>query len=78
LAPSRDEVADYVKAYESARGRTFSPAEWDSIGASALWVLAYTARCEHALSASRLGPEYAVGRLRLEGDALLRLSEIAR
>jgi hypothetical protein len=78
LAPSRDEVADYVNAYESARGRTFSPAEWDAIGASALWVLAYTARCEHALSASGLGPEHAIGRLRLEGDALLRLSEIAR
>jgi hypothetical protein len=78
LAPSRDEVADYVKEYESARGRTFSPTEWDCIGASALWVLAYTARCEHALSALGPGPEHAIGRLRLEGDALLRLSETAQ
>jgi hypothetical protein len=75
LAPSADEVVAYVKAYEEARGRTFSAAEWDAIGAAALWVLAYTARCEHALWPAGSGPQRARGRLRADGNALLCLSD---
>jgi hypothetical protein len=76
LAPSAGEVAGYVKAYQAARGRTFTAPEWDAIGASALWVLAYAARCEHALRSAGSGPERARSRLRADRDALLRLSDM--
>jgi hypothetical protein len=74
LAPGVDEVAAYVKAYEDGRGRTFTDAELDRIGAAALWVLAYTARCEHALAPFGTGPHAARSRLQADGDALLHLA----
>ncbi|HET9731303.1 MAG TPA: hypothetical protein VFP54_01400 [Acidimicrobiales bacterium] len=76
-APSAAEVAAYTRAYQAARGRAFTAGEWDAVGAAALWVLAYTARCEHSLAPGGGGPQRARGRLRAEGDALLRLSELA-
>jgi hypothetical protein len=78
LAPGVDEVMAYVKAYEDARGRTFTDAERDGIGAAALWVLCYTARCEHAVRPSGTGPRAARARLRADGDALLHLSGASR
>jgi hypothetical protein len=74
IAPSVEEVAGYVKAYETARGRAFTDVERDCIGAAALWVLAYTARCEHAVWPSGTGSQRARARLRADGDALLYLS----
>ena len=76
LAPSAQEVARYVGSYESERGVPFTSAERDAAGAAALWVLAYTARCEHALASNMGGPRRAQGRLRAEGDTLLRLSSL--
>jgi hypothetical protein len=78
LAPGVEEVAAYVKAYEEGRGRPFTDAEVDRIGAAALWVLAYTARCEHALGPYETGPRAARARLRVEGDALLHLADESR
>ena len=77
LAPTAQDVATYIVSYEShARGASFSAAERDAAGAAALWVLAYTARCEHALTSNTDGPGRAQSRLRAEGDPLLRLSSL--
>jgi hypothetical protein len=51
LAPDVQEVRSYVAAYEAAAHRSFSPGQVRVAVAAALWVLAYTARCEHALEA---------------------------
>jgi hypothetical protein len=51
LAPAPDEVQAYLSCYEAAADRTLSSRERTRGMASALWVLAYTARCEHALEA---------------------------
>ena len=42
-----DEMVAFVSEYEFARGRVFSPNEWQVAGAAATHLLAYTARCEH-------------------------------
>jgi hypothetical protein len=76
LAPSAEEVAAYVRCYEAARGQAFSPVERTAIGGAALWVLAYTARCEHALGADPTAVRRASGRLRAEGGRLLALSPL--
>ncbi|HET6794613.1 MAG TPA: phosphotransferase [Acidimicrobiales bacterium] len=79
MAPSAEEVAAYVAAYEAGRGRSFTVEERRAAGAAALWALAYTARCEHALAAlvpDGAGPQRAIGRLRLEGDRLLTLDRL--
>jgi hypothetical protein len=78
LAPGVEEVAAYVNCYEGVRGHAFSDVERDCIGAAALWVLAYTARCEHAVWPSATGPQPARARLRADGDALLHLSRASR
>lgn len=70
-APAVDEVLEYVEAYGDARHRPLDRAERRVAAASALWVLAYSARCEHSLV-----PEGYEGRSRSrlheDGDALLR------
>lgn len=67
IAPGPDEVTAYLSAYESAAGR-FLTAEQRRAGmAAALWVLAYTARCEHALEAVT-GKRVERGRARLADD----------
>jgi Ser/Thr protein kinase RdoA (MazF antagonist) len=71
IAPSANEIADFVKSYEAVRGRPFTPDEHGAIGGAAVWVLAYTARCEHAID-----PTAAVhrrARPRLRSDAALLL-----
>jgi hypothetical protein len=72
IAPGPDEVGVYLSAYEASIGRPFTDKQRKSASAAALWVLAYTARCEHALEAvtgSRV--ERARARLREEGRAYL-------
>ncbi len=46
--PPPEVAADFVRDYETARGRRFGPAERVVIGAAATYSLSYTARCEHA------------------------------
>jgi hypothetical protein len=51
IAPGPDEVRAYLSAYESVAGHSFTDEQRQAGLAAALWVLAYTARCEHALEA---------------------------
>jgi Ser/Thr protein kinase RdoA (MazF antagonist) len=47
--PEANEVHRYIDAFAQARDSAFSAEEHEVACASALWVMAYTARCEHAL-----------------------------
>ncbi|HEX6393416.1 MAG TPA: phosphotransferase [Acidimicrobiales bacterium] len=49
IAPDADDVLEYTAAYEKASGRVFDSTQTRATLAAALWVLAYSARCEHAL-----------------------------
>ena len=49
LAPSDPEIRQYVEQYELARGHPFTSEDRNSAYAAAVYALAYTARCEHAL-----------------------------
>jgi hypothetical protein len=72
IAPGPDEVLAYLSAYEAAAGRPFTAEQRRAALGAALWVLAYTARCEHALEAltgSRV--ERARARLADKGQAYL-------
>ena len=53
LFPSPDESAAFIKDYEEARGRRFTPSERELARAAQVYRLAYGARCEH--SDSQLG-----------------------
>ena len=64
IAPDRDEVLAYLAAYEAAAGRRL---DRRAVLGGALWALAYTARCEHALEAVT-GARVARGRGRLAAD----------
>jgi hypothetical protein len=48
-APDADEIERFLASFAHARGKPFSASESDAARASAVWVMAYTARCEHAL-----------------------------
>ena len=76
ISPDIREVAAFVSNYEAARGGPFSRDERAAIGASALYVLAYTARCEHALDPASVVHHRARPRLASDGDLLLSLPEI--
>lgn len=72
LAPDAEEVHAYVSAYEIASGRVLSQKQRAAALAAALWVLAYTARCEHALEAATgRCVERARARLADQGSAYL-------
>ena len=47
--PSAEETWLFVEEYEAARRKPFSKQERKAIAASAIYGIAYTARCEHAL-----------------------------
>lgn len=47
--PAAGEVLRYIGAYEDAAGRRFSAGERRAAKAAAVYLLAYTSRCEHAL-----------------------------
>ncbi|HEY7417773.1 MAG TPA: hypothetical protein VH593_21500 [Ktedonobacteraceae bacterium] len=47
--PSQDEALAFVSEYEAARGKPFSPEEYQTLAAAATYQLAYAARCEHSL-----------------------------
>ncbi len=48
LTPTPEECFAFVRDYETARKKKFSRRELRKISASALYILAYSARCEHA------------------------------
>ena len=50
LAPAAPEIERYVQQYQLARGRPFTTTQRRSALAAAVYTLAYTARCEHALT----------------------------
>lgn len=73
-APTVEEVAAYTAHYEVARGRSFTVDERRTVGASVLGVLAYAARCEHALDPAHPDRGRARSRLHADADAFLRLT----
>jgi hypothetical protein len=48
-APDAAEIERFLAAFATARGAPFSSLEREAARAAAVWVMAYTARCEHAL-----------------------------
>ncbi len=78
-APPPEEVAAYLADYEHARGAPLTPSARRAVGAAALYVLAYTARCEHALAVrGELAPHHHRGRPALEqhGTAYLDIAAL--
>lgn len=71
LAPSLDESRAFVSEYEAARGQPFTAAERETLGAAAVYALAYTARCEHCLG--RREPGNALAALAGHGEELFAL-----
>ena len=74
--PAPNEARAFVAEYEAARGRAFSPPEWEVLAASATCAIAYGARCQHSLdphsgpfpegslrdTLARYGADYLAGR----------------
>jgi Phosphotransferase enzyme family len=75
--PSASQIVSFIHDYEMAAGQPFSDEQWRATGAAATWLLAYSARCEHALAMTgRARPDQrgARDRLALDGDDLLELT----
>jgi len=73
--PDANEVAAFATDYEAARGGTLTRLQRHAVAGAALWVLAYTARCEHALETTgqaRSDQHGARDRLRADGPVLIR------
>lgn len=73
IAPGPDEVSAYLSAYEAASDQRLTVEQRQSGMGAALWVLAYTARCEHALEAAT-GKRVERARARLADDGWAYLS----
>ena len=74
--PSVFEVAAFVRDYETTADHLLTDAQWQAAGAAATGVLAYTARCEHALAMTGRARQHQQGardRLKQDGKALLDL-----
>jgi hypothetical protein len=52
VAPGPEETLAYISAYETAAGHQLTRQQQRAAQAAALWVLCYTARCEHAIEAT--------------------------
>jgi len=76
IAPSAQQIAEFVRHYETSRGRTFTIEQRRAVGGAALWVLAYTARCEHAIDDGSGGHRRARPRLEADGRLLLDLPSL--
>jgi Ser/Thr protein kinase RdoA (MazF antagonist) len=48
-APDAEEIERFIASFGHARSRPFTAAETEVARAAAVWVMAYSARCEHAL-----------------------------
>lgn len=70
LAPSPDESRAFVDEYSAARAEPLSSADRDRIAATAAFVIAYTARCEHADGTD--GPHTFTAALSRHGSAYFR------
>jgi hypothetical protein len=49
MVPDAVEVDQFIRLFAAARGTPFSPSEIGVARGAAVWVMAYSARCEHAL-----------------------------
>jgi hypothetical protein len=67
VAPSPEQTMAYISAYETAAGHRLTPRQRRAAQAAALWVLCYTARCEHAIEATT-GRTIDRARARLASD----------
>jgi hypothetical protein len=77
--PSASQIAEFIHCYEHAVGRSLSDAQWRAAGGSATSLLAYIARCEHALAVTggaRPDQHGASDQLRSEGRRLLDLDRL--
>jgi hypothetical protein len=63
VVPTPSDMVAFIADYERAAGRRFSAGEWRTAAAAATYLLAYTARCEHA-SARHEEPDSARACLR--------------
>lgn len=74
--PNADQVTAFLQEYDEARGAPLGDAQRRGAYGAALWLLAYVARCEHALGMTGVAPATDVGRshLRTNGEALLGLA----
>jgi hypothetical protein len=75
-APPVTQIVEYVRAYETARERAFTRAQYRAIGGAVVWVLAYTSRCEHATDPAGELHRRARPRLAADGEALLELADL--
>jgi hypothetical protein len=78
--PSASQVAAFIRDYEAATGHSFSDKQWRAAGGSATWLLAYVARCEHALAVTggaRPDQHGASDQLRSDGPIFLELDRFA-
>ena len=67
--PEMDSVLGYMADYEQARNRSFTPEQLRGARAAAVYVLSYTARCEHSLAVHGVARDD-------QGAARRRLDEI--
>lgn len=75
--PTLEDVVAYLSAYEDAAGRMLSNDQWRRAGAAAVYLLAYTARCELSAEAAGFARPHQHGardRLVADGAALLALA----
>lgn len=70
LAPDRAEIEHYIELYSQARPAPLTATQEQAAKAMAVYVLAYTARCEHALRPG-IRDGRATGRLARDADALV-------
>jgi hypothetical protein len=77
--PSAASMAGFVRDYEAERGVLFTATEWRAVSGAALWVVAYTARCEYSADAAgRARPDQRTARalLESEGSAICELQAV--
>ena len=75
--PTLPDIEGFVADYEVAAGYRLTDEQWRAAGGAAAWLLAYTARCEHALEVKGMArPDQHAARDRLAdaGEALLALT----
>jgi hypothetical protein len=76
VAPDPAEIVAWTRRYEEARGAPFTARQRAAVGGAALYVLAYTARCEHSMDPGGGERRRARPRLRSDGEALCHLADL--
>jgi hypothetical protein len=75
--PTRADIVSFMADYEEAAGSRLDDVQWRAAAAAAVYVLAYTARCEHSLDVkgmARADQHAARDRLAEAGERLLGLA----